>query len=270
VLICATCAVEYEEPTPQECPICSDERQYLPATGQRWTTLDELAAAGRQLTWTDNEPGLIGIATDPSVGIGQTMQLLTTPAGSIIWDPVGYLDDEAGAQVLARGPVLAVASSHPHMFGVQVEWSRRLGNPAVLVAEADRDWLGRRDPVVEFWSGTREITAGVTLHQVGGHFRGSSVLHWVDGAAAKGVLLTGDSVFPNPDHRSVGFMRSYPNKIPLSGAVVERIVTQLEPLRYDRIYGNFNNSIDADAKAMLRASADRHIAWTRGDFDHLT
>jgi hypothetical protein len=264
VLICATCAVEYEEPTPEECPICADERQYLPATGQRWTTLDELAAAGQQLTWTDNEPGLIGIATDPSVGIGQTMQSLTTPAGSIIWDPIGYVDDEAGARVLARGPVLAIASSHPHMFGVQVEWSRRLGNPAVLVAEADRAWLGRSDPVVEFWSGTREITAGVTLHQVGGHFRGSSVLHWVDGAAAKGVLLTGDSVFPNPEHRSVGFMRSYPNKIPLSGAVVERIVTQLEPLRYDRIYGNFNNSINADAKALLRASADRYIAWTRG------
>ncbi|MCV7133977.1 hypothetical protein H7J06_13350 [Mycobacterium hodleri] len=58
--------------------------------------------------------------------------------------------------------------------------------------------------------------------------------------------------------------------IPLSGAVVERIVTQLEPLRYDRIYGNFNNSVNADAKALLRASADRHVAWIRGDFDHLT
>ena len=270
MLICATCAVEYDEPTPEDCPICSDERQYLPVTGQRWTTLGELAAAGQQLTWTDNEPGLTGVGTRPSVGIGQTMQVLATPAGSIMWDPVGYVDDAACARVLADGPVLAIASSHPHMFGVQVEWSRRLGNPPVLVAEADREWLGREDPVVEFWSGTHEITNGVTLHQVGGHFRGSSVLHWVAGAEGNGVLLTGDSVFPNPDHRSVGFMRSYPNHIPLSAAVVERIVTQLEPLRYDRIYGNFNNSVNADAKAILGASADRHAAWIRGDFDHLT
>jgi len=65
-------------------------------------------------------------------------------------------------------------------------------------------------------------------------------------------------------------MRSYPNNIPLSGPVVERIVTHLETLRFDRIYGNFNNTIKADAKALLRASADRHIGWTRGDFDHLT
>lgn len=270
MLICAICAVEYDEPTPEECPICADERQYVPAGGQRWTTLDELAAAGQQLTWTDNEPGLMGVTTDPVVGIGQTMQILTTPAGSIIWDPIGYLDDDPVARIRALGPVLAIASSHPHMFGVQVEWSRRLGNPAVLVAEADSEWVGRHDSSVELWSGTREITPGVTLHQVGGHFRGSGVLHWRDGAAGKGVLLTGDSVFPNPDRRSIGFMRSYPNKIPLSGNVVERIVTQLEPLNYDRIYGNFNNLIEADAKAMLRASADRHIGWTRGDFDHLT
>lgn len=270
MLICATCAVEYDEPTPEDCPICSDERQYLPATGQRWTTLGDLAAAGQELTWIDNEPGLTGVGTHPSVGIGQTMQVLTTPAGSVIWDPVGYVDDAACARVLALGPVLAIASSHPHMFGVQVERSRRLGNPPVLVAEADREWLGRDDPVVELWSGTYDITNGVTLHQVGGHFRGSSVLHWDAGADGNGVLLTGDSVFPNPDQRSVGFMRSYPNHIPLSGAVVERIVTQLEPLSYDRIYGNFNNSVTANAKALLRASADRHIAWARGDFDHLT
>jgi len=270
VLICATCAVEYEQPPPRTCPICSDDRQYLPLAGQRWTGLDELTAVGQKLTWTDSEPGLIGVGTDPSVGIGQTMYILATPEGSIMWDPIGYLDDDACARVLALGPVLAIASSHPHMFGVQVEWSRRLGNPAVLVATADREWLGRRDPVIEFWSGAREITAGVTLYQVGGHFPGSSVLHWAGGAEARGVLLTGDSVFPNADRRSVGFMRSYPNNIPLSGSVVERIVTQLEPLGYDRIYGNFNNSVENDAKALLRASADRHIAWIRGDFDHLT
>jgi hypothetical protein len=270
VSICATCAVEYQDPPPEDCLVCSDERQYLPSTGQRWTGLDELAAAGQQLTWTDNEPGLIGVGTAPAVGIGQTMQLLTTPAGSILWDPTGFLNDEACERVLTLGPVLAIASSHPHMFGVQTEWSRRLGNPVVLVAEADRAWLGRHSPVLEFWRGTREITAGVTLHQVGGHFPGSSVLHWADGAAEKGVLLTGDTVFPNPDQRSVAFMRSFPNHIPLSAAVVQRIVTQLEPVTYDRIYGNFNNCIKANAKSALRASADRHIAWIRGDFDHLT
>jgi hypothetical protein len=96
------------------------------------------------------------------------------------------------------------------------------------------------------------------------------VAHWADGAGGKGVLLTGDSVFPNPDRRTVAFMRSYPNRLPLSGAVALRIAAQLEELEFDRIYGNFNNVIATGAKTILHDSAQRHAAWTRGDFDALT
>ena len=64
---------------------------------------------------------------------------------------------------------------------------------------------------------------GLTLHRVGGHFRGQAVVEWTAGADGRGVLLAGDAVFPNPDRRSVSFMRSYPNRIPLSGNVVQRI-----------------------------------------------
>lgn len=56
---------------------------------------------------------------------------------------------------------------------------------------------------------------GLTLHQVGGHFAGSAVAHWSADADGRGGLLTGDSASPNPDQRSIGFMRNYPNKIPL-------------------------------------------------------
>lgn len=270
MLICATCAVEYDEPAPDVCPICADDRQWVPATGQRWTGLEEMAAAGQRLTLHDLQPGLVGIRSEPDVGIGQQMVLVTTPAGSLLWDPVGYVDDATVARILEHGPVLAVAASHPHMFGVQVEWSHRLGRPPVLVAEADREWVGRADLVVEFWSGSREIAAGLTLHQVGGHFRGSAVALWAAGAAGKGVLLAGDTMAPNPDRRSITFMRSFPNRIPLSAAVVERITAQCEQWEFDTVIGNFDNTIETDARTVLRFSADRHIGWVRGDFDHLT
>ncbi|MDQ6657041.1 MAG: hydrolase [Actinomycetota bacterium] len=270
MLICATCAVEYDEPTPGVCPICADDRQWVPAAGQQWTTLQELAAAGQRLKWQDNEPGLIGITSDPGVGIAQTTQLVSTPGGSLLWDPAGYVDDETAAGVLQLGPVLAIAASHPHMFGVQVEWSKRLGGAPILVCEADRQWLGRNDPAVEFWSDRKEITDGLTLLQTGGHFVGSSVAMWSAGAGGKGVLLAGDTIAPNPDRRSVAFMRSFPNRLPLSAAVVQRMAGKLEQLDFDRIYGNFNNTIDVDGKAALRTSADRHAGWVRGDFDHLS
>lgn len=110
----------------------------------------------------------------------------------------------------------------------------------------------------------------MTLHQTGGHFPGSAVVHWAAGAAGRGALLSGDSVYPNPDRRSISFMRSYPNHLPLSGAVALRIAEQLGGYKFDRIYGNFNNAIASGAKAILHSSAQRHAAWARGDFDHLT
>jgi len=58
MLICATCAVERDEPTPELCPICTDERQYVPEDGQKWLTLDGLAQEGQQSSLKENEPGL--------------------------------------------------------------------------------------------------------------------------------------------------------------------------------------------------------------------
>ena len=45
-LSCATCGVECGAERPEVCPICADERQWVPATGQAWVSQAELAAAG--------------------------------------------------------------------------------------------------------------------------------------------------------------------------------------------------------------------------------
>lgn len=270
--ICATCAVEHAERV-EVCRICADERQWVPADGQRWTSLDELAAAGTRIELAELEPDLLGLTVTPRVGIGQQAKVVRTPAGSLLWDPVGYVDDDAAAGVRAfagDAGVLAVVASHPHMYGVQVQWSRALGGVPVLVAEADLAWVARPDPAVQAWSGEREIAPGLTLSQPGGHFPGNTVAHWAAGAQGRGVLLSSDTIFANPDRTSVSFMRSFPNRIPLSGAVVERVTAHVERRPFDRLYGNFDNVIDGDAVGVVRRSADRHIGWVRGDFDHLT
>lgn len=269
--ICATCAVEQPDldSPPAGCPICADERQYVPPTGQRWTTLAELTEAGHRGVVTEVEPGLRGVSIEPEVGIGQLALLVQTPAGNLLWDPPGYLDDDLVHQVEALGGVAAVATSHPHMFGVQVEWSHRFGSVPVYVAAADRDYLQREDPVVTAWQEQVEVLPGVVLYQVGGHFPGSAVARYAapDG---RGVLLSGDTVAGTPDQHWASFMRSYPNKIPLSAAVVERIARRLAPLDYDRLYDNFGGRVAADAGTWVQRSAERYAAWARGDFDHLT
>lgn len=169
--VCATCAVERAEPLPERCPICADERQYVPASGQVWLSLTEVSSA-HAIRLQELEPNLVG--------------------------------------------------------------------------------------------------PEITIYRIGGHFPGSAVALWRSGAEGHGVLLAGDTIAPNPDRRTIAFMWSYPNRIPLSGGVAERIADQLEPLEFDRVYGNFGNDIPSEAKQALRFSARRHADWANGRFDHRT
>jgi hypothetical protein len=271
VWICRTCAVEQSETDEPAsiCAICSDERQYVRPSGQRWTTLEELATPGRRGVVAEVEPGLHGISIEPSVGIGQRALLVQTASGNVLWDPTGYLDDDLIAAVQQLGGLAAVAASHPHMFGVQVEWSHRFGGVPVYVQAADREWLQRDDPVVTVWEEKTEVLPRVVLHRIGGHFPGSAVLHFV-GADGQGVLLSGDTVACTPDERWVSFMRSFPNKIPLSAAVVAKVADRVLQLDFDRLYDNFAGQVAGAAAGWVRRSADRYVAWVRGDFDHLT
>ena len=269
VSLCATCGVEHLHPT-GTCAICADERQWVPAGGQRWTTLAELDEAGHHTEVAEPEAGLLEIIAEPKVGIGHHAFLVRTAAGSVLWDPPGYLDAAAVRRVRAEGEVLAIASSHPHMFGVQVEWSRALGDPPVLVCEPQLDWVARPDERIETWRGRRDLAPGLSLAELGGHFAGSSVVHWAAGAGGRGVLLSSDTIHCNPDRATVTFLRSYPNRIPLSPAVIERITRGAEALGFDRLYDNFGRGIDHDAAGAVRRSADRYRAWVSGAFDHLT
>lgn len=269
VWICATCAVEHPdtpEPPSGTCLICADERQYIPITGQRWTTLAELAESGRATEIAEVEPGLHGISA-PGIGIGQRALLLQTPDGNLLWDPVGYVDEPGVERVRELGGIAYVVASHPHMYGSQVSWSHAFGGVPVLVPEADKDWLMRPDRVVRFWSGTVALLPGVTLAQIGGHFPGSAVVHWTGAADGRGVLLAGDTVMTTPDSGWVSFMRSYPNLIPLSPGGVDKIMTNLAPYDYDRLYNNFGGVVREDAKAAVARSAARYLSWIGGEHD---
>jgi len=270
VWTCRTCAVEQPDTAepPETCAICSDDRQYVRPSGQRWTTLAELAGEGHSGSVGEVEPGLLGITITPSVGIGQRALLVRTDAGNLLWDPNGYVDDDLEAAVRAAGGVAAVASSHPHMFGAQVDWARRFDAP-VWVQERDRGWVQREDERVQGWGETHEVLPGVTLHRIGGHFPGSAVARFTgtDGAT---VLLTGDTVAGTPDEHWVSFMRSFPNKVPLSAAVVRTVADRVLALGPERLYDNFGGCVRADASTWVARSAERYVAWVRGDFDHLT
>jgi hypothetical protein len=260
---CATCGIEFSDSPepPALCPICSDDRQYLPPGGQRWTTHDEIRI-DRSADSAELEPGLLGITVTPSFGIGQRPLLVKTASGNVLWEPSGFFDDALIQTLEQQGGLAAIASSHPHLTGASVSLSHRFGGVPVYWAHDDRRWLQRPDPVIAPWSGTREVLPGLTLVQCGGHFAGSAVLHWAKGAEGRGAILTGDTIRPNTDRQTVSFMRSYPNLIPLPPRSINKIVTALEPFEFDRIYGGFAGQLIAESgKESVRFSADRYIRW---------
>ena len=260
--ICVTCGTQFAataEP-PAACPICTDERQYVPDAGQRWTTLEALRSSHRN-TFQRIEPGLSGIGTVPAFAIGQRALLLECPGGNVLWDCIALLDDATADIITALGGLSAIAISHPHYYTTMVEWGRAFDCPVYLHA-ADREHVVRPDPVLRFWEGeTDAIGDGLTLIRCGGHFAGGTVLHWAGGAGGRGALLSGDIVQVIPDRRFVSFMWSYPNLVPLPARAIDRIVSALEPHTFERIYGAWWDAhIMKDGKAAVMRSATRYRA----------
>jgi glyoxylase-like metal-dependent hydrolase (beta-lactamase superfamily II) len=263
--VCATCGNHFPEPRPQVCAVCADERQWLPPGGQRWTTLPELAAAGHRSDVRAVEAGLTGIGAAPPFAIGQRSLLVANPAGNLLWDPSGFIDDAAVAAVRSAGGLNFVTASHPHFYGAIAEWARQFG-AEILVPADDVAWLraGSELPVL-LWSGTLPVLPGVTLVQCGGHFPGSAVLHWASGADGRGVLLSGDTIFVTPGEDRVTFVWSAPNRLPLAAAAVAGVAEAVRPYAFDRIYGGWWTPVlRSGAWETVRRSALRYIEHLNG------
>jgi hypothetical protein len=265
--ICRTCGVQNapSEAPPDRCLICDDERQYVSWGGQRWTTLAEMKAAGHanRFREVEGEPRLMSIDTTPRFAIGQRALLVQTANGNFLWDCISYLDAESVRRIRDLGGLHGLSASHPHFYGAIIDWSHALGDASVYLPHADKEWLVRPDPVVQWYEGSQTVLPGMTLIQCGGHFEGSAVLHWADAAGGKGAILTGDTISVVADRRWVTFMRSYPNYIPLPGAAVRAIVQAVRPYRFERIYGGWwQNDVMEDARGVVERSAERYITWT--------
>jgi hypothetical protein len=255
--ICLACGTQFAPGAspPSACPICEDERQPVRREGQAWTTMEELRRTSRN-ELRELEPGLTGIGTSPTFAIGQRALLVRTPAGNLLWDCVSLLDEAAVERIGALGGIQHIAISHPHYYSAMVEWAHEFGATIHLTA-ADREWVMRPDPAISFWSGRLTPLPGVTLVQTGGHFEGGTVLH-------RGrSLLCGDIIFvlAGRDAR-VSFMRSYPMLLPLSEPLLDGLLTAIEDLDYDRLYGAWwDRVIPSGAREVVARSAERYRHW---------
>ncbi|RNF81904.1 MBL fold metallo-hydrolase [Montanilutibacter psychrotolerans] len=258
--ICETCGTQYADvPTPPTlCPVCQDERQYVGWNGQTWTT--HAALADRHTLRIEDDQGVLGIGLSPGFAINQRAILLPTDAGNILWECLSLVTDEAVAALKARGGVDYIAISHPHFYASMVEWSQALGGVPILLHEADREWVFRPSPLIRFWSGdVLRLSDSVTLLRCGGHFAGSTAIHWRD-APRGGALFPGDALQVVLDRRHVTFMYSYPNYIPMRPRDVQHMKSLLDGYAFSDVYGyTWGRNIIGGGREAVDASFARYL-----------
>lgn len=259
--ICETCGTQYAESAlpPAACPVCEDERQYVGWSGQRWTTHDTLAQ--RHVLRVEQDGDLLGFGIAPDFAIPQRALLLPTDAGNLLWECLSLVTEDAVAALRSRGGVERIVISHPHFYASMVEWSEALGGIPILLHAADRDWVQRPSPRIRFWEGDRlRLSDDVTLLRCGGHFAGSTALHWAKGPRGGGALFPGDALQVVQDRRHVTFMYSYPNYIPMRGSDVRAMQERLAAYDFEDVYGyTWGRNILGGGRAAVDASFERFL-----------
>ncbi|KAH8434943.1 putative metallo-beta-lactamase domain protein [Aspergillus melleus] len=283
LIICTACGIQYPTSTaPSSCKICDDSRQYIPPTGQNWTTLRALQSDKEKkytntFTPSSKHPTtLISIQTTPKLAIGQRALLCRLPSGrNILWDCLTYIDEETVDRINELGGLDAIIISHPHYFSTHLVWAETFGCQVYMSGE-DKEWAVRRWKGQVFWEGgVLELGLGLSLGsssiqsasagsagekaeedgeadivaiKTGGHFPGSSVLWW----KSKRSLMVADTIFVvpsgvyhvdrEPGTTSFSFMWSIPNMIPLPPDEVHNIWKAIAHTDFDDTYGAFPGS----------------------------
>lgn len=264
---CEQCGAQFPESDapPSACPICEDERQFVNWNGQRWLTREELTKS-HNVVWRE-DLGVPGLGLEPTFAIGQRALLLREADGCVMWDCIPLATDEAVSYVRSLGGLKAIAVSHPHYYGAVADWSEAFGGVPVYLHADDRQWITRPHPSIVSWTGeSRQLSDDIWLLRAGVHFEGGTILHWRRGAEGhgadgKGALFTGDIAMVGMDRRTVSFMYSFPNYIPLGAEALRRIGEVVAPLAFDRIYGAWwGRNIAEGAKAGFDLSVQRYLA----------
>ena len=175
-----------------------DPRQYVPASGQSWTSLKKENSLQKNRFETDSSdsrihyistkpltpaelpPGLTdSTTTRKQLGIGQRAILLQTSAGNVLWDCIAFIDQVTIDFIKEKGGIKAIVISHPHFYTTHLEWAR-IFECLIYTNKDDSEWLFRDDKEGrrKLVSGVNEIVPGVKVIQAGGHFDGSSFLLW--------------------------------------------------------------------------------------------
>lgn len=214
----------------------------------------------------EEEAGLVATGLKPAFAIDQRSCLLPTDAGTILWECQSLATEEAVSKITELGGIDRMIISHPHFYGSMADWSERFGGVPIVIHEADREWVQHPHPPIDLWSGdTISLSDNVTLIRCGGHFAGSTALHWANGPREGGALFSRDALRVALDHGHVSFMYSYPNLVPMKAIDVVAMRERLAPFPSEDVFGYaWGRNIIGGGREAVDVSHDRYLAATRG------
>jgi len=259
IKVCATCGTHYPpQRSYDNCPICEDDRQYLPPGGQIWTTPEALSNTHSVKSHRLHDK-IHELEIAPSFAIGQRAFLILSGEGNILWDCIPLLDDPVKAFIREHGGLRAIAFSHPHYYSNMNEWADAFGCP-VYIHRSDEQWIFDKGPHIQLWEGEeKQLWEGMRLINLGGHFPGSSILH-VPSLSPEGAVFCGDTMVISPSRQHIAVQYSYPNRMPLPRREVERISRRLENIPFDALYSFYKHlTITKDVKEILKRSMERYL-----------
>jgi glyoxylase-like metal-dependent hydrolase (beta-lactamase superfamily II) len=258
-IICTACGTQYQQTleTKAVCPICLDDRQAVPEKGQSWTNLQELSE-GYGVFIKKLHDNLYELKMAPSFAIGQRALLVITPEGNILWDCIALLNEPTIEFIKSKGGLKAITFSHPHYYTTMNEWAEIFNCP-IYIHQKDEQWIFNKGNKVSLWSEVeKELWHGIKLINIGGHFPGSSILH-IPFLSKEGTILCGDTFYISPSKKHAAVMYSYPNRIPLPVAELQRIKNQMASVPFDTLYGFYDyQNIYGNAKHIIEDSLEKY------------
>lgn len=258
--ICTACGTHFpiNKELPEVCPICADDRQYVPETGQTWTSLADLSKHHSVEIREINE-NLFELKMSPSFAIGQRALLVIAPKGNVLWDCFPLLNETAIEFIKSKGGLQAIAFSHPHFYSNMNDWAKEFDCP-IYIHQNDEAWIFNKGEHINLWNGSeKDLWDDIKIINIGGHFAGSCILH-VPFLSPKGTIFCGDTFVISPSKNHVAAMHSYPNKIPLPISQIIRIKERMASIEFDTIHAWIESqSIKLNAKEILENSLAKYV-----------
>lgn len=250
-MICKACGTQFppHHPLPELCPICMNDRQFIPPAGQEWLDTTPGIIKREQL----DQP-IFSFQIIPKFAIGNRAIFIKTKHGNILWDCIPLLDNDTIDFIKAAGGLQAIAFSHPHFYSRMNEWAATFDCP-VYIHKKDEEWIQYKGPHIQLWEGAEmALWDGYKIINIGGHFPGSSILQ-----EHENIIYLGDTFYIAPSMQHMAIMYSYPNQILLHRDNFAAIDERMKTIKFHTAYGAFDHqNLRNNAMEVFRYSMQRY------------